>query len=453
MTLMSRRITPSSTRFAFTVAFVFFLSAAPFLRATEYPRSKGPVSDYADKLSVAQVTELTSLIQTYERQTSIEIAVVVTDNLQGQTAREYAIGLGNSWGVGNADRNNGIVLLWAPSERAYSLRIADGLSRDVSDADANNITHTYLLPNFRHENYYEGLKDTVEALIRKLGSQSWDERVRARQENAWLIPGLLTGLAICAVVVVAFHRYTKHRLQLREMAALPKSIMENLCIAEKNAPQVQRLLDDFKKEMPEQDLTRLASDLQGQPSRISTIKSDVAKLNLSDLDLYQEALRARDSAEEESRLLTDTRSKLDAIRQAKMASQTAMRDLAKESFQIQDVKDGAKREEVNSLLSNSRSLYDQAYQNSSMSVFDWILINDLLNNSRRQAQQAVHVSKAEPYTPPLTYDSDSGSTSDTSSFWSSSDSGGSSSGGGSFGGGDFGGGGGFDGGSGSDGSY
>lgn len=445
---MIARTKHSSVRLAIAVAFALIFISYSFSQVSEYPRSKGPVSDYAGKLSQAQVTELTSLMEDYKRQTSIEIAVVVADSLQGQTAREYAIGLGDTWGVGKTDRNNGIVLLWAPNERAYSLRIADGLSQDLSDEDATDITHSYLLPNFRREAYYEGLKETVEAVIGKLGNESWDERARAHQENAWLIPALLAGAGSSVVVVVAFHRHKKRKLKLQEMAAIPEFITENLRVAEENAPQVQQLLDDFKKEMPEQDLTRLTRDLEEQPDRIATIKSDVAKLNLSDLDLLQEALRARDSAEQESNLLTSTRSKLDAIRQAKVQSQIMMRNLTTESFQIQDVRDRSKREEVNNLLSNSRSLYDQAYQNSSMSIFDWMLINDLLNDSRSRVRQATQVSQAEPYTPPPIYDSSNDSTFDSSSSSSSSDFGG-----GSFGGGDFGGGGSFDGGTGSDGSY
>ena len=126
--------------------------------------------------------------------------------------------------------------------------------------------------------------------------------------------------------------------------------------------------------------------------------------------------------------------------------------------QITNVRDGSKREEVNNLLSNGRLLYDQAHQNSLMSLLDWMVINDLLNTSHRQVQQAAQVSQAEPYTPPSvsdssSYTSDSSSyTSDSSSYTSDSTSYASDFS--SFGsGGDFGGGGGFSGGSGSDGSY
>jgi hypothetical protein len=222
------------------------------------------------------------------------------------------------------------------------------------------------------------------------------------------------------------------------MAAVPESIAQNLRVADQNASRLQQLLDEFKKQMPEQDLTRFTSELAEQPDRIAKIRSELANLKIADITFYAEVQAAKDRAEAEANLLSNTRRKLDDICEAKAQSQLKMQQLAKENFRISDVRDGSKREEVEDLLSNSRLLYNQAYQNSSMSPLDWIMINELLDNSQSQVQRAVEVSQIEPYTPPPVYDSNSTSPFDASSPGSGSD---------------FGGGGGFSGGSGSDGSY
>jgi uncharacterized protein len=451
-----------------TAALLLLFSSASFAQST-YPRSQGTVSDYAGKLSQTQVAELSFLIQDYQRQTSIEIAVVVVDTLQGQSAREYATGIGNSWGVGRADRNNGIVLLWAPNERAYALRIADGLSQDLSDTDATDITQNNLLPNFKRENYYGGLKETVGAIMRRLGNESWEERLRLRQHKgqsalAWLIVALVAGVGSSAVVLVFIYRRGKRNLKLREMAAVPDSIAQDLRVAQQNASRIQQLVDDFKEQTPEQDLARFTSELREQPNRMAKIKADLANLNVADVTQDAELLRIKDRAEAEANLLSNTQSKLDDIRQAKAQSRLMIEKLSIENFQIADVRDGSKREEVENLLSNSRSLYSQAYQNSSMSLLDWITINELLESSQRHLQQAMQVSQVEPYASSPVYDASTTSTFDASSSGSGGDFGGGSSGGSGadFGAGDgfsggsgadFGGGGGFSGGSGADGSY
>ena len=198
--------------------------------------------------------------------------------------------------------------------------------------------------------------------------------------------------------------------------------------------------------MPEQDLTQFTNDLAEQSTRIASITTDVGNLNIADVTCYEEVLGTKDRSETEANLLSNTRQKLDGIRRAKAQCQLMMQKLSKESFQIADVRDSSKKQEVDNLLSNSRSLYDEAYEHSSMSLFDWMYINELLNRSQRQVQQASQVSQAEPYTPPPTFDASSTSTSDTSSTFTSDTSTSGS-------GGDFGGGGGFSGGSGSDGSY
>ena len=284
--------------------------------------------------------------------------------------------------------------------------------------------------------------------MRRLGNESWEERLQRREHKAhspwtWFIPAMVLTVGFSAVMIVAIYRRAKRKRKLQEMAGVPDAINQNLRIAQQNAGRIQQLLDDFKKELPEQDLKNLESDLVEQPNRITKINTDMANLNIRDPELYSEVLQTKDRAEAEANLLANTQWKLGDIRQAKTRSQQMMQQLSKETFQIADVRDSSKRAEVDNLLANSRLMYNRAYQNSSMSVFDWILINELLNGSHSQVQQALQVSQAEPYVPTFSYNSSSSSV-DTGSFGGGGDSGS---------GGDFGGGGGFSGGSGSGGSY
>jgi uncharacterized membrane protein YgcG len=417
-------------------------------QSAAYPARRGIVTDYAGRLDRTQIDELTALIQQYERQTSIEFAVVVVDSLQGQSAREYAEGIGDAWGVGKAGRNNGIVLLWAPHERKYSLRIAEGLSADLTDADATRITQENLLPNFKNEQYYEGLKQTVLAVMQQLGGQSWEERLKARAERTranaesekleiWGAVGDLIFLVLVVLTGVWLYRWRQRKKKLAEMDEASRVIPESLRTAEQNAPKIQQLLTDLSKEMPEQDLGKLSSELAAQPNRIAEIKADAARTNFTDIVSYDEVIDVRNRAQTEGDFLGTMRMRVAEIKTARERSQTLMEQLGKQNFEITQVVDSSKREEVDRLLAQSRLQYEQARQNSSHSLLDWLIISELLSNSYNQSQQAVQVSQAPPYVP--TFDS-SDSTSSSSSFFSSD-------------GGSSGGGGGFSSGSGSDGSY
>jgi uncharacterized membrane protein YgcG len=470
----------TSKRFALLFVLLFAGISVSAQFPTGYPPRKGAVNDYAGKLTEGQVEELTSLINQYQEKTSIEFVVVVIGDLQGRSARDYAIGVGNAWGVGRAGRDNGIVLLWVPKERAYSLRIARGLKADLSDSDAALITQQHLLPNFKRGQYYDGLKETIQSTMAYLGDATWEARIQARVQ-APARPGeqqapsreapardhssaqsndqskdqsqqpaqtavFLLGLAGVVGAGIAIHKSRRRRSKLVELAQANAAITDCLAKAEANAPQIPRLLDDLAKEVPEQDLTKLRSDLAAQPDRIVKIRLDATLLDFANLQSYDDVVRVRTSAETESDLLEVMQQKIANIKRAKQRSQALIGSLSQQSFAISDLRDSSRRAEIDGLLSGSRQDYEQARRDSSMSLVDWLLINELLDRSQSRVQQAVQFSQEAPYTPPPSssrYESSSSSYSsssyDSSSSYSSSSS---SDGGGS-----------FDSGSGSDGTY
>jgi uncharacterized membrane protein YgcG len=485
---MSKRLTMLMLLLAFSIG----IFAQP---AINFPAMMGVVSDYAGKLDQAQIQELSGLLKDYERQTSIEFVVVVVNNLDGLSARNYATGIGDSWRVGKAGRDNGIVLLWAPHERAYALRVAEGLSADLTDADATQITRQNLLPNFKRGEYYAGLKETVLATMQHLGVSPWEERLQARKpdaeqetidrkrraEQAWQAEvqrreqearqaeqernqqsdtrtGLVffTLLALGGLLAIVIHRSRRRAAKLAELAQAMTTIPDNLSTAEKNAPEIQRTLDDCAREMPEQDISTLRQSLAGQPDRILKIKVDAQCIEPAKLESYDAMVRVRANSEAERNLLESTKESIAKIKEAKAQSQAMMEKLSHETFEITDVRDSSRTDAVNQLLLQSRQDYERARQNSSLSLVDWLIINQMLNNSRNQMQQAVSYSQEAPAPLFSSLDDDSTSSrrsSNSSSSWFGGSSSSSSSDG-FFSSGDSGGGGGsFSSGSGSDGTY
>jgi hypothetical protein len=237
--------------------------------------------------------------------------------------------------------------------------------------------------------------------------------------------------------------------KLSELAQAVTTIPGNLSAAEKNAPEIQRTLDDCAREMPEQDISKLCESLAGQPDRILKIKVDAQCIDPAKLESYDEMVRVRTSSEIERNLLESTKESIARIKEAKAQSQTMMEKLSHETFEITDVRDSSRTDEVHQLLLQSRQDYERARQNSSLSLVDWLIINQMLNNSQNQIRQAVSWSQEAPYAPSFESVDDSSS----SSSWFGG-SGSSSSSGGFFSSGDSGGGGGsFSSGSGSDGTY
>ena len=87
--------------------------------------------------------------------------------------------------------------------------------------------------------------------------------------------------------------------------------------------------------------------------------------------------------------LESTKESIARIKEAKAQSQAMMEKLSRETFEITDVRDSSRTDEVNRLLLQSRQDYERARQGSSLSLVDWLIINQILNNSQNQIRQAV----------------------------------------------------------------
>ena len=67
-------------------------------------------------ISEEQGAELEAMLDQFEQETSNEITVVIVDDLNGDEAWHYASELGEKWGVGKADKDNGIIILVKPTK-------------------------------------------------------------------------------------------------------------------------------------------------------------------------------------------------------------------------------------------------------------------------------------------------------------------------------------------------
>src|SRR3546814_16221013 len=66
---------------------------------------------------------------------------------------DFGYQLGRHWGIGQQGRDNGALLLVAPSERAVRLEVGYGLEGDLPDATAHAIIANENLPAFRQGDY------------------------------------------------------------------------------------------------------------------------------------------------------------------------------------------------------------------------------------------------------------------------------------------------------------
>jgi uncharacterized protein len=150
----------------------FVLLISVFARAQEdkdIPNRPSPprlVNDFTNTLTPEQVQALEQKLVAYDDSTSSQIAVVVVNSLSGYDVADYALRLGRKWGVGGREHSNGIILLVAKEDHKITIQVGYGLEGAIPDVTAKSIIDNDLTPNFRAGNFYRGIDDATDDLIK-----------------------------------------------------------------------------------------------------------------------------------------------------------------------------------------------------------------------------------------------------------------------------------------------
>jgi uncharacterized protein len=142
------------------------------LPAQEIPDPMQPprmVNDFSGLLESTDRDRLESKLQEFYYQTSTQIYVVVLDDISGYDIAEYTALLGEQWGVGTRENDNGAVILLnpGPDRKTGDVYIATGygLEGAIPDALAKRIVELDMLPSFRQQNYYAGLDGATTSMM------------------------------------------------------------------------------------------------------------------------------------------------------------------------------------------------------------------------------------------------------------------------------------------------
>ncbi|MEZ5695109.1 MAG: TPM domain-containing protein [Sphingomonadaceae bacterium] len=125
----------------------------------------GRVVDAADIIATPVEAQLTSQLEQLEADTGVQLVVATTPSLEGKDILVYSVDLARAWGIGDAKRNDGLMLLVAPNEREVRIEVGYGLESTVKDEEADEILQQAVLPEFRKGSFERGIMQGVDRLI------------------------------------------------------------------------------------------------------------------------------------------------------------------------------------------------------------------------------------------------------------------------------------------------
>ncbi len=127
------------------------------------------VNDYSGFLKPEEASKLETKLEQFARETSTQIAIVIVPDLHGYDKADYAVRLAEKWGIGQKEKNNGILILVKPKtahdKGEVFISTGYGLEGVVPDAIAKRIVEVEVLPAFRKGQYFAGLDKATTRLI------------------------------------------------------------------------------------------------------------------------------------------------------------------------------------------------------------------------------------------------------------------------------------------------
>lgn len=155
------------------------LAAVPDRPANKY------VLDQAGVLSDATEKEIVSENKELFEETGGEIVIAAVDFLGGESIRDYAYDMFNSWGVGSEERNNGILLVMAIGEDNYYAQSGYGIEDYFDGGKMQELLDEYLEPDFAAGDYDAGAKKFFDAALSELRAYSYDDDYGAGGGNTY----------------------------------------------------------------------------------------------------------------------------------------------------------------------------------------------------------------------------------------------------------------------------
>ncbi len=126
----------------------------------DIPELSGRVVDEAELLDPAERTRLESLLAQIEAETTVQIVILSVPRIE-TSIEDFSIRVAEAWGIGQAETDNGALVVVSVEDRASRIEVGYGLESVLPDGLAGRILREGLRPHFQEGNYATGFEQTA----------------------------------------------------------------------------------------------------------------------------------------------------------------------------------------------------------------------------------------------------------------------------------------------------
>jgi uncharacterized protein len=172
----------------------FTIPAKPDLQTSVY--------DYANVLSATEKSQLEEKLVRYSDSTTTQIVVITIESLKGEDVSQLATKWAQTWGLGQAKEDNGVIILVAKQERKIAINPGYGLEDRLTAGIGGEIIRNIIIPEFKAGSYYNGLDKGADALLDVFKGKYKGTRKQTKQKNFPIVPIII----IVVIVLVLISR-------------------------------------------------------------------------------------------------------------------------------------------------------------------------------------------------------------------------------------------------------
>ena len=189
------------------ILFILSLLGCLSIQAKEYTIKEIPmvhlqdrtryVSNPANILSASAVATMDSILFALEQKTGIQTLVVVVTGIEGGDCFDFAYRLGKEMGVGQKERDNGLVILLSTDERCIQFATGYGLEGVLPDAICKRIQSRYMVEHLGKEDWDTGMVEGIRAVngyldgsMENIGSNEEEDMTPLYIFGAFMLGGL-----------------------------------------------------------------------------------------------------------------------------------------------------------------------------------------------------------------------------------------------------------------------
>lgn len=131
--------------------------------------SQVPITDFSNLFTPKESYSLSKKLIDYESSSTNQIAIITINSITPNylDIQEFASEIGDFWGVGQKEKDNGLVIAICIPEKAVGISTGYGTEKILTDSICKNIIDYTMIPFFKKEKYFEGVDRALDSIFSK----------------------------------------------------------------------------------------------------------------------------------------------------------------------------------------------------------------------------------------------------------------------------------------------